>query len=276
MRSGGIFNKPGLGGVRHGGIFSLGAFGGVVEDQIAKCVSNRVSKPCAFSQSLRDDLIEDCIVASKFQKSPEACDPCKPISRPAAQAECEKFHRQAVDCAKDCEKHRQDSPEWANCIQDCHGYSTVDYGAQKVGCAAQGKIYSWLEGGCVSKEKYDSCPPNTVYATYEDGSEKCIGISTDLTTAKCPAGTSLKTVPGGQACVSPVKPGVKQPPPGPTPTGPGTEVITGTKTGTEESKAGFPIWMALLAVAAAGGLYWYSQREDDDNVPKLTPNRGRY
>ena len=210
--SGGIFRKPGLGGVRGGGIFSLGAFGGVVDDQIDKCVENMVA----------DDY-----------------DPAY------AKSECAKFFNTAVDCAPKCGAYRQDSPEWAACIQKCHGVPVVDYSKEKAACAAKGQIYSWLEGGCVSKEKYASCPTGTVYATYPDGSEKCIGIPTDLTKTTCPAGTKLQKVPEGEACVSPVVPTEtkKTTPVKPKPTTT-TTTAAEVKPPQAESKAAIPLAIA--------------------------------
>ena len=268
---GGIFNKPGLGAVRSGGIFSLGALGGVVEDQISQCIKNRTSGGCAFTASHRQELIDDCLVKSGYTKSSEQCDPCRPVSEATARSECEKFVNTSVDCAPKCKAFRQDSPEWAACIQKCHGYPPVDYSAEKAGCAAKGMIYSWLEGGCVSKEKYASCPSGTVYATYPDGSEKCIGIPTDLTKAACPVGTKLQKVSGGEACVSPVVPGVKPPPaPKPTPVRPVPAPAKQVRPPASESKAGIPLAIAAVAVLGAIGLYLYKNK-DEEPEPASTP-----
>lgn len=264
IHGGGIFARPtSLGNLTSGGIFNGGALGGVVEDQIAQCVRNRTAQPCAFSQALRQELIDGCIVDSGYTKSSSQCDPCPTLSAAQLQTQCEQFVNTSVDCATKCKAFRQDSPEWAACVQKCHGYTPVDYSAQKAGCEAQGKVYSWLEGGCVSKEKYASCPAGTVYATYDDGSEKCIGIPTDLTKAECPPGTSLKTVPGGQTCVSPIVPTDKKtttPTRIEPPKTPGTtKNIAATKS---ESKAGIPLAIAAVAVLGALGLYLMNKKNE--------------
>lgn len=198
------------------------------------------SNPATGGVSLGDavtDGIQDCIknmMAAGYDES-------------FAKKDCGQFYNKAVECAPQCQAHRPDSPEWAQCIQRCHGYTPVDYSSDKRKCEAEGKTYSWLEGGCVDTQKMESCPPGTMYASYPDGSEKCIGYVVDLRKAECPPGTTLKKVPGGETCVSPVKP-TATPKPTSTikiPSIPG--VITKK---TEPTKAGF---LGLPTIAWIGG-----------------------
>lgn len=269
---GGIFTKSSSGIFGGSSLGSLGGVGlsGPVEDQISQCVKNRLASPCAFSESLRADLIAET-----------GQDPCPKMSEAQIRADCTKFANTAVECAKKCDVNRPDTPEWAQCVQKCHGYSPVDYTAQKLGCEAAGKVYSWLEGGCVSKAKFNGCPAGTMYASYPDGSEKCIGYVTDLTKSTCPAGTKLQTVPkagggSGQACVSPVVPGVAPVRPGPAPA-PGPVTVPGV---VPTSQAGFSTTGVLLFAGGAAVLALYLYKKDKKkkppvDVPKLMSRANR-
>lgn len=222
MRYGGIFN----GSVQGLGMFGLGD---VQQDMITFCKNN-----CAvnFPEKTAAQCASECTAAWP-------------------QSKIDTYTK----CATTCKSYRPDTPEWAQCIQKCQGYPPVNYDAEKAKCKSVGKEYSWLEGGCVDPAKFNGCPAGTMYASYPDGSEKCIGYSSDLTSTKCPPGTSLKTVPGGSTCVSPVPPGGKvstPKPPAPRPT------VTTTPP-TEPAKAGFvgiPTigWLGLAAVAGIIGI----------------------
>jgi hypothetical protein len=114
-----------------------------------------------------------------------------------------------------------------------------------------------------------------MYAKYSDGSEKCIGYSTDLTKTSCPAGTTLKTVPGGQTCVSPVVPGyappAKTPPSVVTPPAVPVEYIPPTKAGLFGlSTTGM---LGLLAAAGVLGYMAYKKQEKPKRPQRVSIRR---
>jgi hypothetical protein len=205
MRPGGIFGKGGLSGIEGGGLFGpnpvagLGAvrtggvFGTNAVGELQTLTGGSVGPcPAATVTACKTSCAN---VAAKGGNVDQCVGACCLVGGPA----------KAANCQTNCKTYRQDTPEWAQCIQKCQGYAPVDYSKEKSGCEKAGKIYSWLDGGCVNKNEFESCPAGTMFATYPDGSKKCIA-ETDVTKTTCPAGTTLSTVPGGKTCVSPVKP----------------------------------------------------------------------
>ena len=242
MKAGGIFGNSAL-GVVGGGVFGgkpVGCAGLGLVDFQGNTVPASVVTACATA----------CKDVGSQGGNPEACAAaCVLVGGPA----------KAAGCQTKCKQYNQDTPEWANCIQKCQGFNPVDYGTEKSACEKQGKVYSWLENGCVAKDVLDSCPAGTMYATYPDGSKKCIA-QTDVTTTKCPAGTSLQTVAGGgKTCVSPVKPkdsNTKTPvaPVKTTPT-PVKTTPTPAKTPQEQGMLSNPlVWGALAAVGIGAAI----------------------
>jgi hypothetical protein len=247
MKTGGIFGDGAL-GIVGGGVFGqksasgLGVIGGGVFGQKSasglgyttftgeECSATIVSacKTSCANVGSQGGNVDQCVAA------------CCLVGGPA----------KAATCQTNCKSYRQDTPEWAQCIQKCQGYQPVDYSSEKSACEKQGKVFSWLEGGCVNKAEFESCPAGTIYATYPDGSKKCIAQG-DVTATKCPSGTTLQSVPGGKTCVSPVKPTATKPPVKTSIT-PAVTAAPPMVTPTKASLFGSPLFLAGLAAAGIG------------------------
>jgi hypothetical protein len=232
---GGVFGQRALSGTLPGGVFGQRAVSGLgyltfTGQECAASVVSACKTSCANVGS-QGGNVEQCVAA------------CCLVGGPA----------KAATCQTNCKAYRQDTPEWAQCIQKCQGYAPVDYSSEKSNCEKLGKVFSWLEGGCVNKAEFESCPAGTMYATYPDGSKKCIAEG-DVTATKCPAGTTLQTVPGGgSTCVSPVKPTATKTTPKPAPA-PAPATVPAAPA-PQLQKAGLlssPMVLAGLAVAAIG------------------------
>lgn len=253
MKAGGIFGQGALGSIQGGGVFGSRAMSGLGAYQTftgEPCAANIVSAcqtSCANVGS-QGGNVEQCVAA------------CCLVGGPA----------KAATCQTNCKSYRQDTPEWAQCIQKCQGYTPVDYSSEKTACEKQGKVFSWLEGGCVNKAEFDSCPPGTMYATYPDGSKKCIAQG-DVTATSCPPGTTLQSVPGGgKTCVSPVKPSTTPPktsPPKTTTIAPTTAVPPAPKSSLA-GMLGNPMVLAGLAAAGIGAAILLTGGKKKDKVKK--------
>lgn len=158
--------------------------------------------------------------------------------------ETELSGKRMAACGTSCAQYRPDTVEWENCTQKCHGLPPSDESKNQAACKAKGMVYSWLNG-CVPAAKMNGCPAGTMYANYADGSERCIGYAKDgQPSATCPVGTALQPVPGGQTCVSNVKPGT---------------VGGGTKTPGAGGKTNTPVTPEAkkgLSLAGMSGLTW--------------------
>jgi hypothetical protein len=178
-------------GKGQGGIFSgpnaLGTLGlgDALSDMIASCTANMIG-----SQDYEGNTLDAA----------------------GAAAFCATQAANYQKCGGRCNSIPEDTPEWANCVQKCHGVPPVDYSAEKKVCTDKGLTFSWINGGCVDPAKYAGCPKGYTYFKYKDGTERCTAQTdwTDpgLLQGKCPAGSEVKPVPGGSTCVS-----IKQPAP---------------------------------------------------------------